>query len=152
MSIGSEASRLMKIDELIKGGLEDEIQAMKAIYGELAEGLKKIKGTLGQTTFDKIGEGNAEEILKPAQEAIEAFSDELSPLDSLDNRFASIKEHAITLKQKLEEFKNTLSVYGSSEKAMIDFNNHVLYQFKVTIERDFEQDIDFNKRIEEQLK
>ncbi len=151
MGIESDVKKLIKIDAILKQGLEDEVAAMKEIYVELTSGLKQMKEIISQINFDQIKEESAEAVLNPAKQAIDSFIVELSPLEELDARFNNVKEHTTALKKSLEGFKNTLAVYGSSEKAVIDFDSNVVYAFKTTILRDFQQDIDFNKRIEEAL-
>ena len=147
MGIDADAARLMKLDELIKGGLEDEIAVMKNIYTQLMEGLKVVKNTVAKTDFHNA----TDDILNNVRNTIDLFTSELDKLEPLDARFIGIKEHAISLKARLTEFRNTLSTYNSAEKAIIDMNNNVIYDFKVKLVRDFEQDIEFNKRIERAL-
>lgn len=147
MAIDADAARLMKLDELIKGGLEDEIAVMKSIYTQLVEGLKVVKEVVAKTDFHNA----TDDTLNRVRQTIDLFTAELDKLEPLDARFASIKEHAISLKERLTEFRNTLSTYNSAEKAIIDMNNNVIYDFKVKLVRDFEQDIEFNKKIEKAL-
>ena len=151
MAIDSNAEKLMGLDAKIKENLEDEVATMREIYLELIKGIRKIKSVLSQTAFDQIGQRDAEEILADAKEVMTSFNGELAQLDALDARFAKIKRHAQELKKIIETFKNTLNVYATSEKAVIDFDNSVIFLFKTKLARDFEQDADFNKRFENAL-
>ena len=151
MGIGSNVKKLMKIDDLIKGRLKDEIEVMKDISIELLRGLKSIKDVIAKTNFRNLTKESSGEILGDARREVDSFVSHLSALEKLDERFEVIKRHAEFLKTNLEEFKDTLDVYGDSKKAVIDFENNVLYQLKVTVLRDFEEDIDFNKRVEKAL-
>ena len=152
MGIRSDVERLMKIDELVKEGLEDEVAVMKDISIELMNGLKGIRDVVSQTNFRNLTKESSGEILGNARRAIDSFVASLSALEGLDDRFEPIKRHSEFLRVNLEEFKNTLDVYGNSKKAVVDFENNVLYQFKITVLRDFEEDIGFNKRVEKALK
>lgn len=151
MDIGSNVNQVVKIDDIIKKGLEDEVNAMKNIYSEIIAGIKELQKIITETKFKEITDAEGKDVVKPAKESINRFIADLAPLENLDARFTKLKEHTALLKNNLEEFKKTLHVYGSGEKAVIDFNNNIAYVFKTTILRDFEQDIDFNKRIEETL-
>ena len=151
MAIDSNAGKLMDLDAKIKADLEDEVAAMKEMYIELVNGLKNIRQSLSQTEFDKIGQKDAEEVLSNSKQAMASFNSELDQLTSLDARFAKIKKHAKEIKSMIENLKNTLNVYASSEKAVTDFDNNIIYLFKTKLGRDFEQDSDFNKRVEKAL-
>jgi len=145
MDTGTNVKRLMQIDSLLKKGLSDEVMIMKSIYLELIDGLKQIKESIAPINFEEEKEADT------IKRAIDAFIKELIPLEGLDARFFDIKESAQALKAKLETYKNTLGIYNSSEKAMIDFDNNIVFEFKVTIQRKFEQDIEFNKKVENSL-
>ncbi|MBR9692113.1 hypothetical protein GOV06_05000 [Candidatus Woesearchaeota archaeon] len=151
MDTGTNVKRLVKIDELIKRGLGDEVIIIKSIYLELADNLKQVKELISQVRFEDITKNSSEKILKPSRDAINSFISGLAPLERLEGRFYNISEQAVSMKKKLEEMKNTLGVYGSAKKAAIDFENNIIYEFKVTIQREFEQDIEFNKKLDSEL-
>ena len=145
MDTGTNVKRLMQIDSLLKKGLSDEVMIMKSIYLELIDGLKQIKESIAPIDFQE------EKQTAGISRAIDAFIKEMAPLERLNARFYDIKESSQELKEKLQAFKNTLGVYNSAKKAMIDFDNNIVYEFKVTIQRKFEQDIAFNKKVEDSL-
>ncbi|MBD3354898.1 hypothetical protein GF361_02845 [Candidatus Woesearchaeota archaeon] len=139
--------KLMNLDSIIKERLNDEITVMKELYLELMEGLKRVRDSISQADLSGSDEKNLESI----KNTIGGFIDELAPLEQLDERFKDIKKHSIDLKNKLKTLRDSLNVYGTTKKALIDFDNNILYEFKTTIQRDFKEDIDYNKRIEKML-
>ncbi len=139
--------KLMNLDSIIKERLDDEITVIKDLYLELIEGLKRIRGSISQADLSESSEEN----IVPIQNTISGFINELEPLEELDKRFKDIKKHAVSIKNKLNTLKESLNVYGATKKALIDFDNNILYEFKTTIQRDFKEDIEYNKRIEKML-
>lgn len=139
----SDTKKLMKIDEIIKQKLEDENEVMKKVYEEIVLGLKQLREFISQLD---INQGFDE-----ANKMIASFIEDLSPLLELGSRFENLSEHAKFLGDKLNEFSKSLTVYGTAEKATMDFNNNIVYQFKVVLLRDLSHDIEFNKKIEEML-
>ena len=153
MAIGANVEKLIKIDEMIAKGLEDEIVSIKEIYIELINGLRRLKDIISKTRFEGVAKESLGEMLAPARKEMGSFLADIAQLEKLaGRRFAKIRKHTNFLRKELEKLKDTLDVYGSAEKAATDFENNIIYEFKVTIQKDFEEDIEFNKRIEEALK
>ncbi|MBW2995742.1 hypothetical protein KY332_00415 [Candidatus Woesearchaeota archaeon] len=145
MDTATNVKRLMKIDSLIKKGLSDEIVIMQSIYLELAHSLKLIKEAIVPADF-KNPKGTAH-----IKSAVNAFISEISSFNSLQGRFYDVKERAAELREKLEQYRDNLDVYANSKEAGKEFDNNIVYDFKVKIRRRFEQDIEFNKQVEQSL-
>ena len=151
MAIKKNVEKLVKIDDAIKEDVKSEIEVINEINAELADGLKRLKDMIALTRFKELTRYNAEEILGSSKEAISAFISKINLLERLNGRFSRAKEHARVLRNRLATIRDTLNVYNSAEKAVIDFENDIMYEFEVTVKRDFEENIEFNKRIEKDL-
>jgi len=152
MGIGSSVDKLVKIEKVFKKGLDEEIKFLEDIHAEIITGLKQARAVISQTRFESLSDENKDNTLDLANQAIVSFSSSLNPLvEQFDGRFLKLQEHVKVLKKALYGLKDTLSVYNSSKKAVIDFDSNIAYEFEVTLLRDLEQHIALNKKIIKEL-